>query len=283
MTSNARSVRPRLVAPLALALLFPLAGCDSGARDRFMSIGTGGTGGVYYVLGGAIASRLNQQDPERQYTAEVTGASVENINRVREGQLDLGIVMSISAYEAYYGGMDYPTPVENIRVVAPLYPNITHVLVSRNSPVATLADMRGRRVSVGSPGSGTEQVSRQLLEAVGLTYNDVDARYLSFTETAAALQDGAIDAAIISVGYPAADPPRSMKNPRITTRPMASVSAPGKIMVHAAMPSSTCSHHRSRRRANPMVAAASAITPMVPDATASAISSTLPFSSSAGP
>lgn len=198
----ARSIRGLLLGGL-VALVGVTAGCESGGANRFMSIGTGGTGGVYYVLGGALASRLNQADPERQYTAEVTGASVENINRIREGQLDLGIVMSISAYEAYYGGMDYDVPVEDLRVIAPLYPNITHVLISRSSDATSLADLRGRRISVGSPGSGTEQVARQLLESVGITYDDIDARYLSFAESSAALQDAAIDAAVISVGYPA--------------------------------------------------------------------------------
>jgi len=181
-----------------------LSGCDDSVRSRFMSIGTGGTGGIYYVLGGAFASQLNQRDPERQYTAEVTGASVENVNRVRAGQLDLGIVMAISAYEAYYGGEDYPEPVTDLRIIAPLYPNVTHLVVRRGLQAEGVSDLRGRRVSVGSPGSGTEQAARHLLEAGGLTYSDVQVRYLSFTESAAALQDGAIDAAIISVGYPAA-------------------------------------------------------------------------------
>lgn len=188
---------------LALILL-ALAGCDRGARGQFMSIGTAGTGGIYYVLGGALAGRLNERDPERQYSAEVTGGSVENVNRIREGQLDLGIVMAVTAYDAFHGGDDYPEPVTDLRIVAPLYPNITHLVLRRGLQIEGVADLRGRRVSVGSPGSGTEQAARQLLDASGLTYDDIQARYLSFAESSAALQDGAIDAAIISAGYPAA-------------------------------------------------------------------------------
>jgi TRAP transporter TAXI family solute receptor len=179
------------------------AGGEAGPR-RFMSIGTGGTGGVYYPLGGALASRLSMADSSRQYTAEVTGGSVENANRVMAGQIDLGFVLSVTAFEAYNGGVDFETPETRLRVVAPLYANLTHVLVPASSQARSVADLVGKRVSVGSPGSGTEQISRQILEVYGLTYDEIDPRYLSFNESSAALRDGAIDAAILSVGIPAA-------------------------------------------------------------------------------
>ncbi len=188
---------------LLLSLGAGLMACERPA-GRFMSIGTAGTGGIYYVLGGAIANQMNQRDPDRQFTAEVTGGSVENVNRVREGQLDIAMVLAVSAYEAYRGEGDYAqNPVRDLRVLAPLYPNTTHLLVRPDAPIQSVADLRGKSVSVGASGSGTEQVSRHLLEAAGLSYDDVQARYLSFAESSAALQDGAIDAAVISVGYPA--------------------------------------------------------------------------------
>lgn len=196
--------RPRR-ALLALLALLLLPGCgDGGGRARFLSIGTGGTGGVYYPLGGALASRLSLRDGARQYTAEVTGGAVENANRLRNGQIDLGFVLAITLVEAYGGSGDYNTPDSGLRVAAPLYPNVHHVVVSGNSPARSVADLRGARISVGSPGSGTEQLARQLLEVYGLSYGDVSVRYLSFTESAQALRDGSIDAAIISAGYPAA-------------------------------------------------------------------------------
>ena len=191
----------------ALASLVVLGGCEAGGgggATRFLSVGTGGTGGVYYPLGGALTNRLSARDSSRQYTAEVTGGSVENVNRVRNGQIDLAFALGGTAYEAFHGGgPDYPDPVPGLRIVAPLYPNPTHILVRGSSDIESLADLRGTRVSVGAAGSGTEPISRQLLEAVGLTYDDIDVRYLTFGESAAALADGAIDAAIISVGYPA--------------------------------------------------------------------------------
>lgn len=193
-----------LAVTVGLALVVGACGGEADGPRRFLSIGTGGTGGIYYPLGGAIAGRLSVRDSVRQFTAEVTGGSVENVNRVREGQVDMGLSLAITVHQAYNGGADYETPVRDLRVVAPLYPNVSHVLVPRGSEASSLADMEGKRVSVGSAGSGTEQVSRQLLAAYGLDYEDVDEQYLSFSESSAALRDGAIDAAIFSVGYPAA-------------------------------------------------------------------------------
>lgn len=187
----------------ALVIALAASGCEGQGRRQFMSLATAGTGGVYYPLGGAIASRLSVRDSLRQYTAEVSGGSVENVNRLRENQIDLAFALGITIFEAHHGGLDYAEPFQDLVVLAPLYANLTHVMVPGDSPVRSLADLRGLRVSVGPPGSGTEQISRQLLEAVGLDYGEVDPRYLSFSESSSAIRDGAIDAAILSVGYPA--------------------------------------------------------------------------------
>jgi len=116
----------------------------------------------------------------------------------------LGFCLAISCYEAFHGGQDYGSPFESLRVVAPLYPNMLHILVPRGSTATSLAELEGAKISVGSAGSGTEEVARQILGVYGMTYDDVDARFLTFSESSASLRDGAIDAAIISVGYPAA-------------------------------------------------------------------------------
>jgi len=198
---------PRSLAGLCLAVSLLAVGCGgegSGGRHAFLSLGTAGTGGIYYPLGGAITSLLSVGDSLRQYTAEVTGGSVENVNRLREGQIDLGFCLAISIYEAFHGGQDYGSPFESLRVVAPLYPNMLHILVPRGSTATSLAELEGAKISVGSAGSGTEEVARQILGVYGMTYDDVDARFLTFSESSASLRDGAIDAAIISVGYPAA-------------------------------------------------------------------------------
>jgi TRAP transporter 4TM/12TM fusion protein/TRAP transporter TAXI family solute receptor len=192
-----------------LAALVLVSGCGERSTVKrtstrhFLSIGTAGTGGIYYPLGGAIASRLSARDSVREFTAEVSGGSLENIQRIANGQIDLGFSTANTVYEAYVGGQDFARPLKSLRIVAPLYPNVVQVLVRLGSGIRSMEDLRGRRVSVGSSGSGTEELSRQLLAAYGITYDDIDERFLSFTESASALRDGAVDAAIFSVGYPA--------------------------------------------------------------------------------
>jgi len=186
-----------------LALTAVLAACGGEGR-QFLSLGTAGTGGIYYPLGGAIASRLSIADTARQYTAEVSGGSVENVNRLSSRQMDLAMVISLTMYQAYHGEGDFSQPIPGLRAIAPLYANLTHILVPASSQARSVADFGGFRVSVGAAGSGTEQLARHVLEAHGLSYEDISPRYLSFSESSAALRDGAIDAAIISVGYPAA-------------------------------------------------------------------------------
>jgi uncharacterized protein len=186
----------------AVAIVLGACSGEGGGRT-FMSIGTAGTGGLYYPIGGALASRLSIRDSARTYTAEVTGGSVENIQRLARGEMDLAFVIGTTAWEAYNGGTDFDQPQTWLRIVAPLYPNLTHVLVRSGAGIRSVADLRGQRVSVGAAGSGTEQLARHVLEAYGLTYDDIDEKYLSFTESASALADAAIDAAIITVGYPA--------------------------------------------------------------------------------
>lgn len=198
-----RSHRIRLYTVTLTAAGSLLSGCAADAGPEFLSIGTAGTGGIYYPIGGALASRLSALDPGRRFTAEVTGGSVENVNRLVAGQIDIGFALGTTIHEAYYGGPDFPEPRTSLRIIAPLYPNVTHILVPRGSPIRSVGELRGQRVSVGSAGSGTEQVARHLLEAFDLDYDDVRPRYLSFTESSAALRDGAIAAAIMSVGYPA--------------------------------------------------------------------------------
>jgi len=189
---------------LAAIAIATTTACGGEGRTEFMSLGTAGTGGIYYPLGGAIASRLSIADSVRQYTAEVSGGSVENVNRVASGQMDLAMAIASTMYQAQRGEGDFTTPLSGLRAIAPLYLNVTHILVPASSPAMSVADFSGMRVSVGAAGSGTEQLARHVLEAHGLSYDDISPQYLSFAESSAALRDGAIDAAIISVGYPAA-------------------------------------------------------------------------------
>lgn len=189
---------------LLLLLAALAAGCGGEAGpSRFVSLGTAGTGGIYYPLGGTITSLLSTADSTRQYSAEVTGGSLENVTRLRDGEIELGMSIATTVYEAHRGGVGFDSAFRDLRAVAPLYPNVGHVLVPEGSDVRSVDDFGGRRLSVGPAGSGTEQFSRQLLAAHGLSYDDLDERFLTFTESSQALGDASIDGAIFSVGYPA--------------------------------------------------------------------------------
>lgn len=191
-------------AALLLALTAAGAGCGGDAGpSRFVSLGTAGTGGIYYPLGGTIASLLSAADTVRQYNAEVTGGSLENVARLRDGDIELGMSIGTTVHEAHSGGAGFDSAVSDLRIVAPLYPNQGHVLVPSGSGVGSVADFEGSRLSVGSAGSGTEQFTVHLLAAHGLTYSDLDERFLTFAESAQALADASIDGAVFSVGYPA--------------------------------------------------------------------------------
>lgn len=189
---------------LAVALLALVqAGCGGG--QTYLSIGTGGTGGIYYPFGGALASRMSARDPAREYTAEVSGASVENIKRLQQDQIELGFGLTSTIVGAFTGtSEEFPEPVADLRIVAPMWPQPVNLLVRGGSDIRSLYDVRGRRVAVGPAGSGTALVSRDLLEAHGLSLDDIQAQYLTFSESASAIRDGSVDLAIVPVGYPAA-------------------------------------------------------------------------------
>lgn len=200
-----RSMLKRVVTLSAAAVVITVqAGCEGAGTGSYLSIGTGNTGGIYYPFGGALASRLTALDSARQYTAEVTGASVENIKRLELNQIDLGFSISTTILSAYEGRtVQFPDPVPGLRIIAPLWPNPVNIMVPAGAGIETFGDVRGRRMSVGSAGSGTEQVSRLLLGAWGMSYDDVQERFLTFSEAGAGIRDGSLDLANIHVAYPA--------------------------------------------------------------------------------
>jgi uncharacterized protein len=188
------------------ALVVLIAGCRDGpatASNARVVIGTGGVGGVYRPLGQALAERLALGDPQRPYAAESTSGSLENIERVLAGDFALGFAIGTTVYEAYTGAIPVDGDEARLRIISPLYPNRTHVLVAAESDIEAVEQLRGRRVSIGSEGSGTEHVARQLLEAHGIGATDFTARKLDFAASVDALLNDALDAAILSVGVPA--------------------------------------------------------------------------------
>lgn len=168
-----------------------------------LSIGTGGTGGVYYPLGGGMANILTKHVPGWQVTAEVTGASVDNMKLINTGKTDVGFTMADTAWEAYLGVDKFKDNKVPVRALLVLYPNRTHVVTVEGTGINAMADLKGKRVSVGSPGSGTEILALRLLDAYGLT-NDVKRERLSVAESVNAIKDRKIDAFFWSGGLPTA-------------------------------------------------------------------------------
>lgn len=190
-----RAIRYALVAS-AIAIA-PLAAAQQ------VSIATGGTGGTYYPYGGGLAELINEHLEGYKAAAEVTGASVENMGLVWRGDSDVALALADTVYQAYNGTGDFEgRQLDNIRALASIYPNAVQLVTMADSGVESLADLKGKTISVGAPGSGTELNTQALLEANGLTYDDFDPRRLNFNETADAIRDGDIDAGFWSVGPP---------------------------------------------------------------------------------
>ncbi|WP_386082336.1 TAXI family TRAP transporter solute-binding subunit [Vreelandella sp. F11] len=191
-----RSLYTTAAAASVLAIALP-------ASAQQLSIATGGTGGVYYPIGGGFAEMINNHIEGAQATAEVTGASVENMGLIMRGDADLALALADTVYQAYNGTDDFEgRQVENIRALASVYPNAVQLVTLAESDIETIADLAGKRVSVGAPGSGTELNARALLEANGISYEDFTPQRLNFNETADAIRDGDIDAGFWSVGPP---------------------------------------------------------------------------------
>src|SRR3954454_18374523 len=137
------------------------------AQQRTMAIGTGGTGGVYYPLGGAVANVLSKSLPNVQATAEVTGGSIDNLKLIASGQSEMAFTMADAALDAMQGQDKFKSkvPLQALLVVSP---NRMHVVTVEGTGIEKMADLKGKRVSTGSPGSATEVMAFRVLEAVGL-------------------------------------------------------------------------------------------------------------------
>ena len=193
-----------VTAVCALALAVGVAGCGGGEKEQFINIATGGTAGTYYPIGGAIAEVLNKNGMNA--SAQSTGASVANINMLKDKQVELAIVQNDITYYAVNGEEMFKDTgkIENLNAIASLYPETCQFVVREDSGIKSISDLKGKRVAVGAAGSGAEANARQILEAYGLTYDDVNEQFLSFAEGSYALKDGTVDAAFVTAGYPTA-------------------------------------------------------------------------------
>ncbi|WP_051533333.1 TAXI family TRAP transporter solute-binding subunit [Anaerovibrio sp. RM50] len=195
-----------LLSVMLVTIIALVAGCGSGdGGKKFLNIATGGTAGTYYPIGGAMSEILNNEIKGMNASAQSTGATVANINMLKEGQVDLAIVQNDITYYAANGTeMFEGKKVENIKGIATLYPETCQIVTLDGKGIKSIADLKGKRVAVGAMGSGAEANARQILAAYGISYDDIDEQFLSFSEAASALKDGNVDAAFLTAGYPTA-------------------------------------------------------------------------------
>ncbi|MDR7522606.1 MAG: TAXI family TRAP transporter solute-binding subunit [Armatimonadota bacterium] len=193
------------VATLALAAASGGTGPVSAGPAVRLSIATGGTGGVYFPLGGGLASLISRHIPGVTATAEVTPASVDNMRLIQAKRADLALTLADTAYDAFKGEEVFRGSPVPIRTLAPLYNNFNHLVTIEGSGIASIADLRGKRVSVGAPGSGTEITALRILEAAGLHPDrDIRRERLGVAPSVDALKDRKIDAFFWSGGLPTA-------------------------------------------------------------------------------
>jgi uncharacterized protein len=204
---------------LMLALSMFLAACGGGndegsdtdtdekATDdtpKFMSILTGGTGGTYYPLGGAFA-KIVTDGTGIDTTAETTGASAENMQSLKDNKAEIAFTQTDIASYASEGKLMFEgNAVDNIQAIGTLYPETIQIVTTEKTGIKSVEDLKGKKVSIGAPGSGTAANAEQILEVYGLTLDDIQKQDLSFDESVSGIQDGNIDAAFVTAGTPTA-------------------------------------------------------------------------------
>ncbi|WP_077211228.1 TAXI family TRAP transporter solute-binding subunit [Bacillus dakarensis] len=214
-----------LVTALLLALSMFLAACGGGSETEegtntdngggeaegteetaekpdFLSIVTGGTGGTYYPLGGSFANMVTDATGI-QTTAETSGASAENMTTLKNGDAEIAFSQTDIASYAKEGKLMFEgNAVENVQAIGTLYPETIQIVTTADSGITSVEDLKGKKVSIGAPGSGTAANAEQILEIHGLTLDDIEKQDLSFDESTAGIQDGNIDAAFVTAGTP---------------------------------------------------------------------------------
>jgi len=184
---------------LSLCIVLALAG-PVAAKTTFVSIGTGGTGGIYYPYGGGVAELWSKYVKGVKAVAEVTGASVENVKLAHKGETVIGEVMADAAVAGYKGLSKFKGKKHNILTMAIMYPNVLQVVTLKKSGITNIEQAKGKNISTGSPGSGTNLMAEAVFKALGIPLKSFKDSRLSFTESANALRDGTIEIGFWCVG-----------------------------------------------------------------------------------
>ena len=192
-----KKVRTLLAAAAALAI------AATAHAQEFVTVLTGGTSGVYYPMGVALSQVYGKAMPGSKTSAQVTKASAENLNLLQAGRGEIAFTLGDALNEAWKGNEEagFKTPLKKLRTIAAIYPNYIQIVANADSGIKTLADLKGKRVAVGAPKSGTELNARDIFRGAGMSYKDfAKVEYLPFGESVDLMKNRQLDATLISAG-----------------------------------------------------------------------------------
>ena len=206
----------------------------SAVAYKYITIGTGGVTGVYYPTGGAICRLMNKikKQTNIKCTVESTGGSVYNVNAIKKGDLDFGIVQSDVVYQAYNGeGRFKNKPYKDLKVVMSIHPELLTLVVRKDSKIKTFFDLKGKRINIGNPGSGNEAAVKTLFNYCGgLKLEDIKAEHLKASEAPTALKDKKIDGYFYMIGHPTANIKDAANSTDVDLIPLDNVPAAKKLV-----------------------------------------------------
>jgi hypothetical protein len=184
-----------------------LVGSAVSADVKFINILTGGTSGIYYPIGVGLSQIYGKALPEAKSSVQATKASVENLNLLESGRGEVALTLGDALSDAWKGTEDagFKVPLKKLRAIAGMYPNYIQIIARADADIKTLADLKGKRISVGAPKSGTELNARAILAAAGISYKDFSrVEYLPFGESVELMKSRQLDVTLQSVGLGAA-------------------------------------------------------------------------------
>lgn len=189
---------------------------DANSAPVNLIFGTGGTSGSYYPIGGALKRVFEKSDMIGDVQVVSTGASVQNINNIKNGTNQLAIVMSDVAYDAINGQGQFKDRKADIKTIAGLYPNVVQIVATANSGIESVADMKGKRIGVGKVGSGVEQSAQKVFEAANMSTDDLArVSHTGYADSVTAMRNGNLDAAFFTSGVPNSSITGLMQNAEI--------------------------------------------------------------------
>ncbi|ODC04408.1 C4-dicarboxylate ABC transporter substrate-binding protein [Terasakiispira papahanaumokuakeensis] len=194
---------------------------SKGSEPVNLIFGTGGTGGTYYPIGGALKGVFEASDLVGNVQVVSTGASVQNINNINDGLNQIAIVMSDVAYDAVHGQNQFEGQSPKLKALAGLYPNVVQVVATSESGITSIGDLAGKRVGVGKVGSGVEQSAAKVLESAGLSYDDLaKVTHTGYADSVTEMSNGNLDAAFFTSGVPNSSITGLMQSTDITFVPV---------------------------------------------------------------